>query len=177
MKKRVINAVLWQGVLLASGHLMLMILFFTGKSDPNIDYLAILNRPVLEATEEDKGWTIYRDLWIKHRFCEGGFDNQVFFRPDQYGNPTNQVVSPSDGEAWQVAIQRLDEIEDLLEGFRVGGIRPSFGLPLVTHQSEYAPADFRAIYPTLDYQKCLSEYNENYPGDWILWPRNDVREK
>jgi hypothetical protein len=159
MMKRIGKPVSWHGVLLAGGYLTWMIQSLMGKSDPQIDYLAILNRPVLEAAEDDKGWAIYRDLWIKHRFCDrDGFDVQMFFLADDSPSPRRRIVRPSDREAWQLATERLVELADLLEGFRVGGIRPSFGLLLVTHQSNFAPADFSAIYPALDYEKFRADH-------------------
>ena len=162
MRKRIINAVFWQVVLFAFGYWALLPQFSIGKSEPNIDYLAILNRSALEAKEDDKAWTIYRDLWIKHRFCDtDGFDVRMFYLPDRNGNPKRRLVRPSDGPAWGTATSRLVELADLLEGFRVGGIRPSFGLPLVRHQSEFLPADFRAIYPALDHEKVRADHQAN----------------
>ncbi len=155
MKNRIMQAALGLGALTGGGFLTLVILFYWGQPQPSVDYLAQINQPVLAAADQDKGWTIYRDLWIKHGFSEGGgFDSKAMWLRDEDGN-FGRMVRPDDGAAWEAATQRLTEIEDLLEGFRVGGLRPVFGVPLYVDITDYEEPDFRALFPNRDYQETL----------------------
>lgn len=155
MKNRIVQAALGLGALSGGGFLTLVILFYWGQPQPSVDYLAQINQPALSAADQDKGWTIYRDLWIKHGFSEGGgFDSKAMWLRDEDGN-FGRMVRPDDGSAWEAATQRLTEIEDLLEGFRVGGLRPVFGVPLYVDITDYEEQDFRALFPNRDYQEAL----------------------
>jgi len=152
MKNRMAQAALWLGAISGGGFLTLVILFYWGQPQPSVDYLAQINQPALSAADQDKGWTIYRDLWIKHGFSEGGdFDIRVLYLPDE-NDWMGRMVRPDDGAAWEAATQRLTEIEDLLEGFRVGGLRPAFGVPLYANITDYEERDFRALFPKRDYR-------------------------
>jgi hypothetical protein len=137
-------------------------LFYLGEPSPSVDYLAKINEPILQVSDDEKGWTVYRDLWIKHGFSEGG----GFKSPANINDEENgwRLVRPEDGEAWTAATRRLAEIDDLLEGFRVGGVRPHFGVPYHADRTLYAEDDFRALFPSADYQKLKSE-NENKPAN------------
>lgn len=158
MKNRIIQAGLALGLLAVAGFLVLVFLFYWGRPQPSIDYLAQINQPVLAAADQDKGWTIYRDLWIKHGFSEGGgFNSESIYLRDDDDVP-GRMVRPGDGEAWQAATQRLAEIEDLLEGFRVGGLRPVFGVPLYFNAADYAERDFQALFPSRDFQAAIAEH-------------------
>ncbi len=146
MKNRLVQASMWLGALGGGGFLVLAILFYMGKPNPSTDYLAILNQPIIEVPDDQKGWTIYRDLWIKYGFSEGGEGNfpEVHIKNgDDYG----RLVRASDGEAWQNAIAKLTSAEDLLEGFRVGGVKPSFGVVYHSNPANYSRADFKALFP------------------------------
>jgi hypothetical protein len=157
MKNRIMQAALGLGLLSGGGFLTLVILFYWGQPQPSVDYLAQINQPALSAADQDKGWTIYRDLWIKHGFSEGGgFDSKAMWLRDEDGN-FGRMVRPDDGPAWEAATQRLTEIEDLLEGFRVGGLRPVFGVPLYVDITDYEERDFRALFPNRDYQAGVAE--------------------
>jgi len=156
MKNRLVQGSLWLGGLSAGGFLTLVIMFYMGKPQPSVDYLAQINKPALEAADHEKGWTIYRDLWAKHGFSEGGgFKSTELYLMEEDGS-YGRMVRPSDGPAWQAATRRLSELEDLLEGFRVGGLRPSFGVPLHFDLSQYSEADFRALFPNRDYDEVKS---------------------
>lgn len=158
MKNRFVQGSLWLGALSAGGFLTLVVIFYMGKPQPRVDYLAQINKPALEAADHDKGWTIYRDLWTKHGFSEGGgFRSPEMYLRDEDGN-YGRMVRPSDGPKWQAAIEGMAKIEDLLEGFRVGGVRPSFGVPLQMDLTRYSEADFKALFPTRDYAKTLEEH-------------------
>ncbi|MDP1561977.1 MAG: hypothetical protein Q8M16_11415 [Pirellulaceae bacterium] len=163
MKNRLVQGSLWMAGTSGVGFLILVFVFYLGKPEPSVDYLAVINRPVLAAADHDKGWTIYRELWIKHGFSEGGgFDSQALYVPGHEEKSIETLVRPSDGELWLAATRRLAEIEDLLEGFRVGGVRPSFGVPLHIDLTEYSEADFRALFPNRDRQSMSAELKEQF---------------
>ncbi len=163
MNNRIVQGLLWIAGTSGVGFLILVFMFYLGKPEPSVDYLAVINRPVLTAADHNKGWTIYRDLWIKHGFSEGGgFDLKDLYVPGHEEEVTNQLVGPSDGELWVAATKRLGEIEDLLEGFRVGGVRPSFGVPLHIDLTEYSEADFQALFPNRDRQSMSAEVKDQF---------------
>jgi hypothetical protein len=167
---RLIQAALGLGALTVGAFLALFILFYWGQPKPSVDYQAQINQPILAAADQDKGWTIYRDLWIKHGFSEGGrFDTKALFLPEEAGG-LGRLVRPGDGEAWQAATERLAGIEDLLEGFREGGLRPAFGVPLYIRSTDYEELDFRALFPHLDYQAATDETQTADP----VWPETLV---
>ncbi len=158
MKKRHVRILFWLGVCFALGILVLVIFFYSGTPQPGTDYLAVINQPALEAADHEKGWTIYRDQWIKHGFSEGGgWQLREIHLLDKNGKRFGPLVRPGDGAAWQAAIVELVKVEDLLEGFRVGGVRPSYGLPLYIDPTQYHEADFRALFPNSDYKAILAE--------------------
>jgi len=163
MKNRIVQGLLWMAGTSGVGFLILVFVFYLGKPQPSVDYLAVINRPVLAAADHDKGWTIYSDLWIKHGFSEGGgFDLRALYVPGHEEEVINKLVRPSDGELWPAATKRLAEIEDLLEGFRVGGVRPSFGVPLHIDLAEYSEADFQALFPNRDRQQMSAEVQDQF---------------
>lgn len=156
MKNRLAQASMWLGALSGGGFLVLAIVFYFGKPNPSTDYLALINQPILEVPDDQKGWTIYRDLWIKYGFSEGGEGqfNEIHFTD---GEGITRMVRSSDGDAWQKAIKKLASAEDLLEGFRTGGVRPSFGVAYHADPANYSREDFQALFPT-----------QVYPGDSSL---------
>jgi hypothetical protein len=163
MKNRIVQGLLWMAGTSGVGFLILAFVFYLGQPEPSVDYLAVISRPVLAAADHDKGWMIYRDLWIKHGFSEGGgFDSLALYIPGHEEKSVETLVRPSDGELWPAATRRLAEIEDLLEGFRVGGVRPSFGVPLHVDLTEYSEADFQALFPNRDRQTMSAEVKEQF---------------
>ncbi len=169
MKNRLIQAAFWLSIIGIIGCFALVLFFYTGKPQPSTDYLAIFNQPILATAEEDKAWPIYRDLWIKYEFGEGGagtFD-EIYRETKQNGK--RQLVRPSDGEKWNRAIEKLAACEDLLEGFREGGLRPSLGLPQHGSLLNYSLADLQAMYPTT-YQTMARTAQQNNPSAKQLQP-------
>ncbi|MBL8889167.1 MAG: hypothetical protein JNL67_04265 [Planctomycetaceae bacterium] len=170
MKNRLVQGSLWLGGLSAGGFLALVVIFYMGKPQPSVDYLAQVNKPALEAADHEKGWTVYRDLWTKHGFSEGGgFKSTELYLMEEDGT-YGRMVRPTDGPAWEAATRRLSEIEDLLEGFRVGGLRPSFGVPLHVDLSQYSEADFRALFPNRDFEaaKAASPSDQQFLASSLL---------
>ncbi|MBL8856499.1 MAG: hypothetical protein JNK57_21230 [Planctomycetaceae bacterium] len=160
MKNRLVQASMWLGALGGGGFIVLAIMFYLEKPNPSTDYLAILNQPIMEVPDDQKGWTIYRDLWIKYGFSEGGEGNfpEVHIKN---GNEYGRLVRASDGEAWQNAIAKLASAEDLLEGFRVGGVRPSFGIVYHSNPANYSREDFKALFPNCANPTDNSDATEN----------------
>ncbi len=158
MKNRLRQAALLLGALSGGSFLALMITFYMGTPQPSTNFLNVVNQPALEASDNEKAWTIYRDLWIKHGFSEGGgFDLREIFRQDESGKVTGGMLRPSDGEAWHAATTKLESLADLLEGFRVGGVRPSFGVPLYIDTTQYSEEDFQALFPRRDGKPNLAK--------------------
>lgn len=150
MKNRLAQATMWLGALSGGGFLILVIMFYFGKPNPRTDYLAILNKPIIETPEDQKAWPVYRDLWIKYSFSEGGSGqfNEIYFQP---GGKDSRFVRPGDGEAWELAKRKMEESQDLLEGFRVGGVRPSFGVTYESNGANYSREDFQALFPNREF--------------------------
>jgi hypothetical protein len=145
MKNRWIQAMGWASVAGLGVMMVLFITFYRGKPQPTVDYVAVVNRPSLETADSDKGWNIYRDLWIKFDFARPEAFSEIQV-PQSTGEP--RLVRPGDGEAWRIAVEKLANCEDLLEGFRIGSRCPTFGLPLhgvAIHK--YSSADLRALEP------------------------------
>lgn len=145
MINRLIQAMGWASAAGIGVLIVMFITFYRGKPQPTIDYVAVVNRSSLETADSDKGWTIYRDLWIKYDFAVEETFSEIQV-PQSTGEP--RLVRPGDGETWQMAIEKLATCEDLLEGFRVGSRRTTFGLPLhgvAIHK--YRSADLRALEP------------------------------
>ncbi|HMO15161.1 MAG TPA: hypothetical protein PKD64_03920 [Pirellulaceae bacterium] len=162
MKNRLIRAVIWLSLLSVCGLLVAVATFYMGKPQPATDFLSIINRPVAEAKDSDKAWSIYRDLWIKYGFGDGGsFDFRDFYVQEE---DSERLVQTSDGPAWQVATEKLASVTELLEGFRVGGLRPSFGVSLHSDITQYSEADFRALFPAHDYQQELAAKEAKLPS-------------
>lgn len=157
MKNRLLQAAFLLGALCMIALVMGIVRFYTGKPRPNTNYLAIINQPVVAAADDEKAWTIYRDLWIKYDFGEGGDGSlQELFVGDTNADGGWRLVRPDDGRDWQTATKKLASIEELLEGFRVGGLRPLLGVPLQFDSADHSEQDFQALYPKADYQAALN---------------------
>jgi hypothetical protein len=144
----------WCFLGLASIYLAISAYFYAGAPTPNVDYLRDLNRPISETAERDKAWPIYRPLWIKYGFSEGGGFNEQMrelyaWTVNEHGDRQQRgLVKPEDPE-WPEAIARLQQWSDLLEGFRQGARRPKLGLELQADISKYSEEDRFAIFPHL----------------------------
>lgn len=157
IKNRLLQAAFLLGALCVIALVMGVVRFYMGNPRPNTNYLAIINQPVVAAADDEKAWSIYRDLWIKYDFGEGGDGSlQELFVRDANADGGWRLVRPDDGRDWQTATEKLASIEELLEGFRVGGLRPLLGVPLQFDSADYSERDFQAIYPKADYQAALN---------------------
>ncbi len=165
MMKLLIRVAIFAAVVSLCAVAFLVSSHYLGKPKPSVDYLAIINRPALEAKDHEKGWSIYRDLRIKYGNKNSGWDSSIIFLPDENGNRLGRFVCPDDGVFWEEAIAAFAEADDLLEGLRVAGVRPSYGLPLYVDFSQYEASDLQALFPDRDYRSVLAE-NQNSKERW-----------
>lgn len=104
---------------LAGSYLAVMAYFHAGRPQPTTDFMVELNRPMRETPEEDKAWPIYRTAWIQYGFSDGGkMDLSALFHPDDSKRP-GRLIRPGD-PGWPAAVARLDELQGLLDTFRLG---------------------------------------------------------
>jgi hypothetical protein len=170
VRKRLLQSIFVLGVFVVIGCVAFWAISrFLDKPKPTTDHLGLINAPILEAADHEKGWTIYRDLFAKYGYGNPEWDSSLIFMPDANGNRIGRFVCPGDGEAWQEAIHMLAAAEDLLEGLRVGGVRPAFGLPLYADLTQYESVDLQALYPDRNYRELLNE-NRKDQAFWEQFP-------
>jgi hypothetical protein len=167
MKDRLLQGSLWMGALTLTGFLGLMVTFYWGQPNPQTDFLTQVNRRAAAAPADQSAWLIYRDVWAKYGFCEGTSEIGSFIEihlqnPD--ADDHLRLVRPSDGPAWQAAIQKLSDSQDLLDALRAGGRRPYLGLPLQSDLLKYSREDFVALFPNRDYDQLMAEANRPDSG-------------
>ncbi|MEO0586488.1 MAG: hypothetical protein AAF078_02505 [Planctomycetota bacterium] len=63
------------------GYLLAGLWLATGKPEPSVDYLAILNAPLEGVPEEDKAWPILREAMIEHETWRDEFADGIY-RPE-----------------------------------------------------------------------------------------------
>ncbi len=138
--------------------------------------MAVINQPTLEAADHEKGWTVYRDLWIKHGFSEGGGWklNEIYLR-DKNGKHTDQGWSTGSFLIHRLAPLSLFFLptRKQLTGVGVNGVDDGGqGVlvradgSIVADPSQAGKADqLRPLHPS------FYNLNNSYPGDWVLWPR------
>lgn len=147
MKNRLRHYLFIVVLMLFVGFLLMSFKFYAGRPQPTRDFRAESNARLREIPEHEKAWPIYRDLWIKFDFGQGGagtFDE--LYTPDVAGQK-RRLVRADDGESWRLAVEKLSSCAELLEGFRVAAQRPSFGLPVATSVKDVDPRDVRALFP------------------------------
>ncbi len=146
MKYRFVKILLGIGILGFFWMLILMIRYSMGSPQVKVDYLAVINQPIMDRDESDKAWPIYRDVWIKYDFCGTTGHFMELYTLAGTGSIYREVL-PSDGEAWEIACQKIAECDDLLEAFRIGGQKPILGVPFYDDINKYDPVDRRALFP------------------------------
>ena len=123
--------------------------FHWGKPTPSVDYLAQINQPIVDRPDSEKAWPIYRPMWIKYKFSEGGrFDiPEMWFKPaDDESSDEIRLIEATDPN-WEAAKTAFDDHADLLQSFRDGAKKPYFGIPFATDPTEFSDEDFAAIHP------------------------------
>ncbi len=153
---------------IVSAYLLLSAYFYLGKPDPKIDYVAELNRGLVDVDEQDKAWPIYRPLWTKYGFSEGGG-----FRIEEinYRNPDDdadgRLIRPTDA-GWPAAVDALARYEDLLDSFRRGARLPYLGVELQADPTKYSDEDFAAIMPGHDKSTYDPSFYEDVEIDELM---------
>ena len=145
---------------LAGGYLAVMAYFHAGRPQPTTDFMVEFNRPMREMPEEDKAWPIYRPAWIQFGFSEGGkMDVSALFHPDDNNRP-GRLIKPED-PGWPAAVARLEELQELLDAFRLGARRPALGLELQADISRYSDEDFAALFPNRERGSEITAWDES----------------
>lgn len=137
---------------LIAAYVFVSLWFHMGKPAPSVDYVTQINQPISGIAETDKGWPIYRPMWIKYKFSEGGrFDipEMWFHEPDPEDEtaPTTQRMIRQGDQGWEAARTAFGAHADLLDAFRRGARKPYFGVPLQSDPKKYSDEDFAAIFP------------------------------
>jgi len=127
------------------GYLLLQLFFHSAKPNPTVDYGVKLNELATSAPVEQQAWPIYRDLWIKHGLSEGGGESFKEIYVEEEDN-YRRLVGPSD-ESWNIAVAKLDTIQDLLDTWREASQLPHLGTPLHVDRSKYSDEDLKALFP------------------------------
>ncbi len=132
-------------------YLLALGYFHLGRPTPNIDYSVELNRGALAATEDQKAWPLYRSVWTKYQFSEGGQGELKDLRENLWGKDElgarSELVSPTDKQ-WPQAVLMLKKHQELLDVFRKGAQLPSLGVELRANVNEYSDEDFAAMFPS-----------------------------
>ena len=143
---KILSIFAWSMLAVVSIYLAILSYFHMGKPQPTTDFLVEFNQLHRDVDDEDKAWPIYRPLWIKYGFSEGGkFGTNELWHPEG-DNRFSRLVKPAD-PGWAVAIAKLEEISDLLDAFREGAKKKRLGLELQSDISKYSDEDFLALFP------------------------------
>ena len=136
---------------LAAAYVIISIWFHIGQPTPSIDYVAKMNQPIAEIADSEKAWPIYRPMWTKYKFSEGGqFDipemwcNEV---DPNYEDITYTRLIRQDDAGFAAAREAFAQHADLLDAFRQGAQKPYFGVELQNDPNKYSDEDFAAIFP------------------------------
>ena len=103
---------------LSIAYLILLWHYHNGHSIATVDYTAELNRSATEAQEADKAWPLYRPVWIKYQFNEGGSGKYVDMRKQMFVQPSKEsracrLAHPID-EQWPQVVSMLQQHAELL---------------------------------------------------------------
>ena len=157
---------------MASAYAVVWSYFHAGIPEPKTDFLAEFNDEVLELKDDEKAWTIYRPLWQKYGFSEGGGFHknlQPLHALDEYGKHSGDLLSPGE-PGWEGAIAVIEKYSDLMEGFRQGAQRPRLGVPLYADLSLYSKDDFVAMFPGRDFDTDNSRFVSGMDKDvYDIW--------
>ncbi len=139
-------------VVLASSYLAIWAYYHSGHPSPTIDYTEQFNQFTANVEDDDAAWPIYRPLFTKFQFSEGGnwgSRMKSFYvenGTDEFGNPDRRRVTPEDPQ-WKTVKEKLDHWQPLLDAFRQGAQKPRLGLALQSDVSKYSTEDYVALFP------------------------------
>lgn len=129
---------------MVSAYIALALFFNAGKPNPVINYMSQLNYRTVDLDEAEMAWPIYRPVWTKYGFCEGGgFRCESIF---DLANGSSSMLTP-DHENWPVAVKEISQYEELLDNFREGAKLPALGLNLELNRANYSDEDFACLFP------------------------------
>ena len=147
---KILQIIGWGTLAIASAYLGLWGYYQSGQPTPTTDFMPAFNEFADNVDEEDQAWPIYRPVWTKYGFSEGGgFRMEGFYVPDgknEYGQDKTRRITPDD-PGWDQITASLDGWHELMECFRNAAEKPRMGLKLQTHYSHYSPEDFVALFP------------------------------
>ncbi|MDG2012191.1 MAG: hypothetical protein P8J33_01710, partial [Pirellulaceae bacterium] len=134
---------------LATFYACVCIWFHWGKPSPSVDYVTQINQPVIDRPDSEKAWPIYRPMWIKYKFSEGGqFDiPEMWHRPGGKENDTDVRLIRADDPNWDEAKDAFSNHSDLLQAFRDGAKKEFYGVTFATDPNDFSDEDFAAIHP------------------------------
>ena len=147
----------WMLLGVASAWFAVYAYFQAGVPSPTTDYLAEFNSLQTSVGDDDRAWPIYRPMWSKYSFSEGG----DFHRPHHFTSHNDEegkyerLVAPGDSE-WPAAVAKLEELSDLLDAFRTGSQKQRFGLVVQADVSKYSPEDFQALFPNQNLEDVVN---------------------
>lgn len=143
----------WVFFAVAAAYLSMWSYYHAGVPTPRVDFLPEFNRFAAELPQEDRAWNVYRPVWTKFQFCEGGeFWKQtdvLYKQVGEDGERYNRQLRPTDPE-WDGAVAKLSEIQELLDSFREGSRIERLGFEFQADPNLYSDADFACLFPHLD---------------------------
>lgn len=151
----------WVLLALAGIYVSFAAYFHMGSPQPSVDYLADFNKGIEQAEEDDLAWPIYRPLWKKHGFADGGGFRvkELYHYEDDNGVMVMKGMKRPGDEGWDSAVARLEDISDLLDGFREARFKPRLGVALHSDKTRYSREDFEVIFPGQDYDNPQPNFN------------------
>jgi hypothetical protein len=119
-------------VVLAIVYALAALYLATGKPEPSVDYLAILNAPLAEIAEEDKAWPILREAMIEHRT----WDDEAFLAPMDRGVlPKAWTRIQYDDPEVEALAANLSGYQSYLADLRRAAERPMMGESLAFNRT------------------------------------------
>jgi hypothetical protein len=146
MNTKLLYGGFWGLLLFVLSYFGMAAYFKAGQANPSHDYIADFNEVALNVAPEQAAWPIYRPVFTKFSFSEGGDGKfaEIFVKSE---SAFQTLARPQDGEVWKKAINKLDESAELLDAFRAARRKSHLGLPLYADSSRYSEEDFAALFP------------------------------
>ncbi|MGD1276156.1 MAG: hypothetical protein ABR964_02895 [Tepidisphaeraceae bacterium] len=113
-------------------HMLLAAYFLSGKPSPNVDYIAIVNRPILQIPPEQRAWPLYRQAILA---------TADYQPPEVDDNPieSDRALKPG-GKNWPWVVHWLDQHAAALQLVRQAAAKPALGFVLGPNGSQNDPA-------------------------------------
>ena len=152
MLMKLVRGGMWGGAGMLGIYLTMMFYIYSASPNPTVDYLALFNQTIEETPDELRAWPIYRDVWDKFGFSEGGDGKfvEIYHPLSEKYTQDRRLVRPGD-PSWDVAVQKIKDSEELMDAFRKGSRLPFLGVSLQVNPNNYSERDFRALFPNQEY--------------------------